>query len=75
LGQRFLGARFVLELETERIPKIDVFEPELFPVGDPERFGEFAGLLDNLFGFHVLSCDASVVRGSGVLRAGAPGSV
>ena len=59
LGQRYLGAVFVLFVKGEQIVRTVIFEPEIFSRGHPERAGQFVGFFDQLIGFHG---DAQILR-------------
>ncbi len=51
-GQRFFRALFVILFKIQCVTRVGVLEPELVPVGDAERFREFAGSFDQLLDFH-----------------------
>ena len=63
LGQRYLGAVFVLLVKGEQIVRTVIFEPEIFSRGHPERAGQFVGFFDQLVGFHG---DAQILRQTAV---------
>ena len=59
--QRLLRARLVRRLEFARVARIDILEPEFFPIRDAIRLGELVGGFDDFLGFHFVQEDVSII--------------